>query len=160
MLASWAMTSKRKGVDGPTLYFWRALTYRSSFCIFMNGLMDCSIVSSAGCREFTIGSLHCFKYCLPAQVFDVGGAPMSAAKADSSSPELIREGTSSSISLVEILTTLLEDALALPLDFLFVTVVHCWFWTMSGCTHIVSPREAGTGMKPFSFWLWGCIDHS
>jgi len=46
-------------------------------------------------------------YCLPDQVFDVGGAPVSAAKADSSSPELVRDTTSSSVSLVEMLTTLL-----------------------------------------------------
>jgi len=48
-----------------------------------------------------------------------------AAKADSYSPELVREATSSAVSLAEIPTTLLEDALALPLDFLLVTVVHC-----------------------------------
>ena len=30
-----------------------------------------------------------------------------------------------SVSLVEILTTLLDEALALPLDFLLVTVVRC-----------------------------------
>jgi len=76
---------------------------------------------------------------------------MSAAKADSSSPELVREVTSSSVSLVEILTTLLEDVLALPLDFLLVTVIHCWLLTMSGWTHIVSPRVVGTKMRSFSF---------
>ena len=51
---------------------------------------------------------------------------MSATKADSSSPEVVREATFSSVSLVKILTKLLEDPLALPLDFLFVKVVHCW----------------------------------
>jgi len=50
---------------------------------------------------------------------------VSTAKGDSSSPELVREATSSSVSLVEIPTTLLEDALDLPMDFLFMTVVHC-----------------------------------
>ena len=60
------------------------------------------------------------------RVFDMGAVPVSAAKADFSSPELLREATSSLVSLVEILTTLLEDDLALPLDFLFVTIVHCW----------------------------------
>ena len=59
---------------------------------------------------------------------------MSAAKADSSSPELVREATSSSVSLVEILTTLLEEALVLPLDFLLVTVIHCWLLTIDGPT--------------------------
>jgi len=49
---------------------------------------------------------------------------VSVVKADSSSPELVRKATSSSVSLVEIPTTLLENALALPLGFLFVTVVH------------------------------------
>ena len=78
--------------------------------------MDCSFVSSAGYREFTINSSYYFRYCLSDQVFDVGGAPVSAAKVDSSSPELVREATSSSASLVEILTTLLEVALALPLE--------------------------------------------
>jgi len=55
-----------------------------------------------------------------------------AAKADSSSPELVREATSSSVSLEEIFTTLLEDALALPLNFLCITVVHYWLLMMSG----------------------------
>jgi len=101
--------------------------------------MDCSITFLAGCVEFTTGSLYYFMYCLLDRVFDVEGAPASAAKADSSSPELVREAKSSSVSLVEILTTLLEEALALPLDFLLVTVVYCWLLTMSGWTHIVSP---------------------
>ena len=56
---------------------------------------------------------------------------MSAAKADFSSPELVRKVTSPSVSLVEIPTTLLEDALALHLDFLCVTVVYCWLLIMS-----------------------------
>jgi len=61
---------------------------------------------------------------------------------------LVREVTSSSVSLVEILTTLLEDTLALPLDFLLVTVIHCWLSTMSGWTHIVSPGGVGIAMRP------------
>jgi len=113
--------------------------------------VDCSIVSSAGWGESTISSLYYFKYCLPDRVSDVGGAPVSAAKVDSSSPELVREVTSSSVSLVNIPTTLLEDALALALDFLFVIVVHYWLSTTSGWTHIVSPRGVGRGIKPFSF---------
>jgi len=58
--------------------------------------------------------------------------PISVAKADFSSPELVREATPSSVSLVEIPTILLEDGLALPLDFLYVTVVHYWLSIMSG----------------------------
>jgi len=46
------------------------------------------------------------------------GAPVSAAKADSSSSEQVREAISSSVSLVEIPTTLLGTILALPLDLL------------------------------------------
>jgi len=65
-----------------------------------------------------------FQVLLTDRVFDVGGASVSAAKADSSSPELVTDATSFSVSLVEMLTTLLEDALVLPLDFLFVTVIH------------------------------------
>jgi len=64
---------------------------------------------------------------------------VSATKTDSSSPEIVREATYSSVFHVEILTTLLEDALALPLDFLLVTVVHCWLCIILGWTHIVSP---------------------
>ena len=94
--------------------------------------MDCSIVSSGDWKESTIGSPYYFKYCLLDQVLDVGGAPVSVVKTDSSSPELVRQATSSSAFLVEIPTTLLEDTLALPLDFLFVIVVHCWLLTMSG----------------------------
>ena len=71
-----------------------------------------------------IGSPYCFKYCLPDRVFDMKEAPVSVVKVDSSSPELVREAMPSSISLVETLTTLLEDALAFLLDFLFVTVIH------------------------------------
>jgi len=41
----------------------------------------------------------------------VGGVPILAAKANSSSLELVREASSFLISLVEILTTLLEDTL-------------------------------------------------
>ena len=79
--------------------------------------------------------------------------PASAIKADSSSPELLREATFSLVSHVEMLTTFLKDALVFLLDFLFVIIVHCWLSIMSGWTHIVSPREVGTGMRPFSFWL-------
>jgi len=147
------MTSKWKGVDGPTPPFLRALTYRSYSYFSTNGLMDYLIVSSVGWGESTISSLYYFKYCLPNRVFIVGGAPVSAAKTDSSSPELVREGTFSSVSLVEIPTILLEDALALPLDFLLVTVVHCWLSTMSRWAHIIFPRGVGTRIRPFSFWL-------
>jgi len=73
------------------------------------------------------------------QVFDVGGTLVSVTKADFSSPELVRDVTSSSVSLVEILTILLKDALILPLDFLLMTVVYCWLLTMSEWTQIVSP---------------------
>jgi len=79
------------------------------------------------------------------------------AKADSSSPELVREATSSSVSLAEIPTTLLEDALAFLFDFLFVTVIHCWLSIMSGWTHIVSPWGVGTEIRLFSFWFWGSV---
>jgi len=76
-----------------------------------------------------------------------------ATKADSSSPELFGEATSSSVSFVEIPTTLLEDTLVLPLDFLFVTVVYWWLSIMSGWTLIVSSREVKIGIRPLSFWL-------
>jgi len=82
---------------------------------------------------------------------NVGGALVSVANADSSSPKQVRAATSSSVSLVEIPTILLEDALTLTLDFLLVTVVHCWLSTMSGWTHTVSPRGVGTGIRLFSF---------
>ena len=51
---------------------------------------------------------------------------MSAAKAKSYSPKLVRDAISSSVSLVAMLTTLLKDALDFPLDFLFMTVIHYW----------------------------------
>jgi len=65
--------------------------------------------------------------------------------------------TSSSVSLAEMLTTLLEDAQILPLNFLFMIVVHCWLSIMSGWTHIVSPRGVKIGTRPFSFWLWELV---
>jgi len=120
-----------------------------------DGFMDCMIVSLAGWEKSTIGSPYCFKYYLSNRVFDMGCAPVSVAKADSSSPELVRDTTSFSVSLVEMLTTLLEDALVLPLNFLFVKSFTYWLWTMSGWTHIISPRGIGTKTRPFSFWLWG-----
>ena len=86
--------------------------------------MDCSITSLAGCEEFIISSPYCFTYGLTNRVFNVGGESTSAVKVYFSPLELVREATSFSVSLVEILTTLLEDALALPLDFLFMTVVY------------------------------------
>ena len=49
-------------------------------------------------------------------------------------------------------TTLLEYALALPLDLVFVIALHCWLSIMSGWTHIVSSWGVRTGIKPFSFW--------
>jgi len=78
--------------------------------------MNCSFVFTAGYGEFIIGSPY-YSSTACQKVFDVGGVPVSAAKVDFSSPELVREVTSFSISLVEILTTFLEDALALPFDF-------------------------------------------
>ena len=125
--------------DGPAPFFGRALPYQSSFCFFTDGLVDCLIASSADCGEFAIGTPYYFRYFLPNRVFNVGGVPVSATRVDSSSPELVREVTSSTISLIEMPTTLLEDAIALPLDFLLVTVVHCWLLIMSRWTHVVSP---------------------
>jgi len=93
--------------------------------------VDCSIASSADCGESSTGSLYYFRYYLPGRVYDVGGALVSAAKADSSSPKPVREVTSFLVSLVEILSALLEEALALPLDFLLVTVIYYWLLTMS-----------------------------
>ena len=52
--------------------------------------MYCSIISSPGWGKSTICSPCFFKYCLPNRVFNMGCAPVSAAKADSSSPELLR----------------------------------------------------------------------
>jgi len=78
--------------------------------LFVHGVLHgLLIISLTGWGELVIGSPYYFKYCLPARVFDVEGAPMSAAKADSTSPELMRKEIPSSISLVEMLITLLED---------------------------------------------------
>jgi len=85
------------------------------------------------------------------------GVFVSVAKADSSSPKLVREATSSSVSLVEIPATLLEDDLSLPLDFLFATVVHCWLSIITWCTYIISPQGVGTKTRPFFFLLWGLL---
>jgi len=84
----------------------------------------------------------------------------SIARTILSSSESVREATSVSASLEEAHTTLWEKVLALPLDFLLVTVVHCWLWTRSGWTHIISLRGVGTGTRRFSFLLWLIsIDH-
>jgi len=87
---------------------------------------------------------------MPDRVFDVGDVLVSATKADSSSPELVREAIIFlSFSCRE--TTLLEDALALPLDLMLATVVHCWLSIISGWTHIISPCGVRTRIRPFSF---------
>jgi len=101
-----------------------------------------------------------FQVLLPDRVFDVRGAPMLATKADSSSPELVREATSSSVSLVEILTTLLEDTLTLLLDFLLVTVVYCRLSIMSGWTHIISLRSKDRNETFPPLVMRISIDHS
>ena len=157
MLASWAKMSKWKGVDGPASPFWRILVQRNSSCLSTGCLVDCSTLFSIGWGELATSWPYYFKYYLPNRVFDVEGALVSAAKADSFSLELVRIETPSSVSLVEMLTTLIEDALAFSLDFLFVTVVHCWILTMLGWTHIVSPCGVGTWTRPFSFLLWGLV---
>ena len=114
------------------------IVFLKSFCVakllmfvhgVLRGLLDC-LFDWMG--EPAIGSPYYFKYCLSNQVFNMEGVPMSTAKADSFSPELMREAIPSSVSLVETLTTLLEDALAFPLDFLFVMIVHCWVSMRSG----------------------------
>jgi len=108
--------------------------------------VDCSIAFLAGCGEFATGLSYYFRYCLLDRVFDAGRMPVSATRADSSSPELVREATSFSVSLVEMLTTLLEDVLALPLDFLLVTVAHCWFFdNVRMDPHCLSLRSGGQG---------------
>ena len=87
------------------------------------------------------------------------GAPVSAAKADSSSLELVREATSSSVSLVEIPTTLLEDTLAIPLDFLCVTIVLLAFDNVELNSHYLSSRSRDRD-KAFLFFVVGIsIDH-
>jgi len=48
------------------------------------------------------------------------------------SSESVSEGTSVSASPEEAHTILQGEAFALPLDFLLVTVVHCWPSTRSG----------------------------
>ena len=91
----------------------------------------------------------------------MGCAPVSAAKADSSSPELVRDVTSSSVSLVEMLTTLLEDALALPLDFLFVTVVHYFaFDNVRMDPHCLSSRSRNRNKTLLLLVMRISIDHS
>ena len=85
---------------------------------------------------------------------------MSATRTESSSPELVREVVSSSISLVEIPTTLLENILALPLDFLLVTVVHCWLSTVRMDPHCLALRSRNKN-KTFLFLVMRIhIDHS
>jgi len=126
---------------------------RSSFYLSTGCFGDCSAVSFTGWIEPATSWPYYFKYCLSNQVFDMERAPISATKADSSSPELVREATSFSVSLVEIPTTLLEDALALPLDFLCVTVIYCWLSIMSGWTPIISPRGVETGTRSYSFFV-------
>ena len=123
----------------------------------MGCFVDCSTVSFTGWEELVTSWSYCFSYCLLDRVFDVEGVPISAAKVNSYSAELIKEATFFSVSLVEIPITLLEDALALSLDFLCVKVVYCWLSMMSGWTHDISPWGVGTGTRPFSFLLRGSI---
>jgi len=72
-----------------------------------------------------------FKYYWPDQVPAIGGASCSVARTIFSSSESVREAMSVLASLEEAHIMLQEDALALPLDFLQVTLVHYWLWIMS-----------------------------
>ena len=56
----------------------------------------------------------------------------SAARTIVSSSESVSEGTSVSGSREEAHTTLQDEAFALHLDFLLLTVVHYWLSTWSG----------------------------
>jgi len=145
MLASWAMSSKRKGVDGP-LRFLKRFLHTEAFCFFTDGLVDCSIASLTGWGKSTIDSPYCFKCDLSERAFNVGDAFMSVAKVDSSSPELVREATSSSFSLVEI-PYIAGGCFSL----LFMTIIHYWLLTVSRWIYIVSPLGVGTRTRPFSF---------
>jgi len=85
-----------------------------------------------GLDELATALLYFFKYGWSNRVPAIRGAFCSAARIIFSSSELMRVATSVSASLEEVHTTLQGDALALPLDFTLVTVVHCWLWAMSG----------------------------
>ena len=87
------------------------------------------------------------------------GVPVLAAKADSSSSELVRKATSSSVSLVEIPTTLLEDTLALPLDFLCVTIALLAFDSVELNSHYLSSRSRARDKAFLLFVVGISIDH-
>jgi len=104
---------------------------------------------------------HIFlKYYWPDRDLAIGGTSCSAARIISSysesvrEAETVREATSVSASLEKAHTTLQENVLALPLELLFVITVYCWFWTMSGWTHIIFSRGVGTRTRLFSSLLW------
>ena len=87
--------------------------------------MGCLVAASAGLDELATTTSYFFKYYWPDQVLVIGEAACSTTRIISSSSESVRESTSVSASLEEAYTTLQEDAFALSLDFLLVTVVHC-----------------------------------
>jgi len=119
--------------------------------------VDCSIVSSPGCGEFTIDAPYYFKYCLPDRVFDVGGVVVSATKVDSSSPELVSEATSSFLSCRDT-HHIVEECFGLAFGFPVVTVVHCWLSTMSRWTHIICPEGVGKTFLLLTMRI--CTNHS
>ena len=94
--------------------------------------------SAVGCGGAIAVSSYCFKYACPERVPAIGWLG-SAAKTIVSSSESVSEGISVSASQKEAHTTLQDEAFALPLDFLLVTVVHCRTSSKSGWTHMISP---------------------
>ena len=94
--------------------------------------MGCSFAFLVGLDELFTSSSYFFKYYWREGVPAIGRASCSAVRINSSSSESVREATFLSAFLEEAHTTLQEDALALTLDYILVTVVHYWLWIMSG----------------------------
>jgi len=79
---------------------------------------------------------------------------------DSSYPKLVRKATSSSFSFVEIPTTLLEDALVLPLDFQFVSRPLLAFNNVRMDPHCLSSRSRNRDKTFLLLITRMSIDHS
>ena len=123
----------------------------------MGYFVDCLVGSVLDLGGFATISSYFFRHDWLEQVSATSGAFSSTARTIVSSSESVSEKTSVSASQEKAHTTLQGETFVLSLDFLLITVVHCWLSTRSRWTHMISPWGVGIGTRPFSCWWCGSI---
>ena len=147
MLASWARTSKRKGVDDHSaLSLGRASTWWSS-CFSTGCFVDCSVVSLVSLGRLATASSPFFKYCLPERL---GCERRVLVHSKNRLSSWVGESPPHCKKMLWLCLS----------DFMLVTVVHCWLSMMLAVnSHYLSARS-GDRDKTFFFLIVGIsIDH-